>query len=189
MVTKRSEFTWYVDYTPKEPGLHSVNIFFAGKAIPHSPYPVGVSSGKWWGHLVVSSNLRCNTTHDFRCYKKVLLRERKRHTARRVASARYADLSRGGGGGLPHLRSGQTWDGVPPARPGMRYTPPPLGRPGMGYPPPPRNVNRQTPVKTVPSRHTTYAGGKNRTVRVPTDTGKPGKMRQLFPVRELLISH
>ena len=30
--------------------------------------------------------------------KKVLLRERKRHTARRVASARYADLS---GGGYP----------------------------------------------------------------------------------------
>ena len=72
----------------------------------------------------------------------------------------------------------QTWDGVPPlARPGMGYPPQPdLGwgtppaRPGMGYPlyhpdldgeppPPPRNVNRQTPVKTVTSRHTTYAGG------------------------------
>ena len=35
--------------------------------------------------------------------KKVLLRERKRHTARRVASARYADW---GGGGLPIPRSG-----------------------------------------------------------------------------------
>ena len=46
MVTQRSEFVWYVDYTPKEAGLHSVNIFFAGKAIPHSPYPVGVSAGK-----------------------------------------------------------------------------------------------------------------------------------------------
>ena len=34
--------------------------------------------------------------------KKVLLRERKRHTARRVASARYAALSHGGrGGGYP----------------------------------------------------------------------------------------
>ena len=41
--------------------------------------------------------------------KKVLLRERKRHTTRRVASARYAALCKWGGGvprvgGLPHLR-------------------------------------------------------------------------------------
>ena len=37
-------------------------------------------------------------------YKKVLLRERKRLTARRVASARYAALSpdMGGGGSVPH---------------------------------------------------------------------------------------
>ena len=34
--------------------------------------------------------------------KKVLLRERKRHTSRRVASARYGDLSPDGGGGVPH---------------------------------------------------------------------------------------
>ena len=174
--------------------------------------------------------------------KKVLLRERKRHTARRVASALYADLSRG----VPHLRSrggtpshvlggtlshvqggypipclrgtlpmgwvpcpmsggypvpylggtpsqvqgypisgpggtparpgmgyppGQTWDGVPP--PGQIWdAAPPLwpdlgwgtplpSRPGRGIPLPPRNVNRQTPVKTVPSHHTTYAGSNN----------------------------
>ena len=31
-------------------------------------------------------------------------------------------------------------------------------RPGT---PPPVNVNRETPVKTVPSRRTTYAGGKD----------------------------
>ena len=41
--------------------------------------------------------------------KKVLLRERKRHTAHRVASARYAALSNGGGGGTP---SNPGW-GVP----------------------------------------------------------------------------
>ena len=66
-------------------------------------------------------------------YKKVLLRERKRHTARRVASARYADLSGGGtpsqvrGGGTPtHVWEGrvlrpmseggtpsQVWGGIP----------------------------------------------------------------------------
>ena len=33
---------------------------------------------------------------------QVLLLERKRHTARRVASARYAALSPNGGGGVPH---------------------------------------------------------------------------------------
>ena len=39
-----------------------------------------------------------NTTQN----KKVLLRERKSHTARRVASARYAALSNGGGGNPIH---------------------------------------------------------------------------------------
>ena len=67
-----------------------------------------------------------------------------------------------------------TWDS-PLLGPGLGTPPysdldlgPPLLRPGLGTPPypdldlgppPPRNVNRQTPVKTVPSRHTTYAGG------------------------------
>ena len=68
--------------------------------------------------------------------KEVLLRERKRHTARRVASARFADRRgypihswMGGGGythqvltgglprGTPHPDLGTpvwTWDGVPP---------------------------------------------------------------------------
>ena len=48
--------------------------------------------------------------------KKVLLRERKRHTARRVGSAHYAALSRGavprpgldGGGGYPIPGQGGT---------------------------------------------------------------------------------
>ena len=47
---------------------------------------------------------------------------------------------------------------------------PPLPRPGLGTLPtqtwtwdPPLNVNRQTPVKTVPSRRTTYAGGNENT--------------------------
>ena len=58
--------------------------------------------------------------------KKVLLRERKRHTSRRVASARYAALSNGGGG-TPSSPA----RGVPP---GMGLPLPPPG-PGMGYPP------------------------------------------------------
>ena len=63
--------------------------------------------------------------------KKVLLRERKRHTARHVASARYADLSGGGRypisgpGGVPrpmsraHVQGGtpsQVGGGVPHPR-------------------------------------------------------------------------
>ena len=60
--------------------------------------------------------------------KKVLLRERKRHTAHPVASARYAALSNGwmGGGGYPI----QSWWGVSPSRPGQG-----VGTPGT--PPPP----------------------------------------------------
>ena len=86
-------------------------------------------------------------------YKKVLLRERKRHTARcvAVASACYSGggvlqvppLLPGPGMGYPapHPDLGWgipptwTWDGVPPLpRPEMGY--PPLARPEMGYPPP-----------------------------------------------------
>ena len=32
-----------VDYVAKEPGLHSVNVFFAGKPIPNSPFGVNVA--------------------------------------------------------------------------------------------------------------------------------------------------
>ena len=88
--------------------------------------------------------------------KKGLLRERKRHTARLVASARYAGgvpRPRSGRGypvqglGVPHPRSGgypilgpegypsdppiQTWDGIPPDQ---TWDGVPPTRPGMGYP-------------------------------------------------------
>ncbi|CAH1784407.1 unnamed protein product [Owenia fusiformis] len=42
-IVQKSEEVYYVEYTPKEEGLHSVNIFFAGKPIPNSPYGVGVA--------------------------------------------------------------------------------------------------------------------------------------------------
>ena len=87
--------------------------------------------------------------------KKVLLPERKRHTARHVASTRYAalsnpDLVRGGYPGYPstiQTWSGgypgypptiQTWLGGTPSRPGQGGT---QSRPGqggtLGTPPPP----------------------------------------------------
>ena len=46
MVSKKNEVTWYVEYTPLEEGLHSVNVFFSGQAIPNSPYGVGVAPGQ-----------------------------------------------------------------------------------------------------------------------------------------------
>ena len=68
--------------------------------------------------------------------KKVLLRERKRHTARHIASTRYAALSNPDlvGGGVPHpdLVRGypiQTWLGVPPHHPDLVG-----GTPGTPHP-------------------------------------------------------
>ena len=90
--------------------------------------------------------------------KKVLLCERKRHTASRVASARYAALCNGGARtwGTPSLTWGTPpghgvsppWHGVPPQtwgtpQPEMGYPLPrpemgsPLPRPEMEYPPRP----------------------------------------------------
>ena len=119
--------------------------------------------------------------------KTVLLRERKRHTDRRLASTPCAVLSRGGdkkvllrdckrhtacgvscpwhvmsgGGGVPVLvlsRGGGTsvlvLTGVHP--PPKKHLGPKTGVP------PPLWTDRQTPVKTLPSRRTTYAGGNNR---------------------------
>ena len=93
--------------------------------------------------------------------KKVLLRERKRHTARRVAvaSACYSggwvlrvpphlDL----GWGTPHLDLG--W-GNPPPHLDLRWGTP-LPRLGTGYPPPRVWTDK---LKTVPSCHPSDAGG------------------------------
>ena len=68
--------------------------------------------------------------------KKVLLRERKKHTARRVASARYAALSNGG---YPI----QSWlgEGGTPFSPGKGGTPSSPGR----YPLPPPDLGWGTP--------------------------------------------
>ena len=45
-VVKRSEELWQVEYTALHDGLHTVNVLFAGKPIPHSPFSVGVSPGE-----------------------------------------------------------------------------------------------------------------------------------------------
>ena len=110
--------------------------------------------------------------------KKVLLREHKGHTARRVASARYwgggTPSSHGWGyppnhpdlAGVPPPTTIQTWSrGVPqvppsPSRPGWSYPPPPI-QTWLGYPPSPVEVwtDKQTENSTFP--HPSDAGGKN----------------------------
>lgn len=61
LVARKSDDVWYVEYTPLVDGLHSVNIFFAGKPIPNSPYPVAVARGTLlsvlYAYLELSSEL------------------------------------------------------------------------------------------------------------------------------------
>ena len=131
-------------------------------------------------HVMSNCNATMPVPIKFHTVNKKVLREHKRHTGRRVSRTPSAVLS--GRGGTPIW----TWTGspcldlagVPPSGPG-RVPPPiwawqgtPSSGPGWGIPwkgpgekyygmdighPP--GVNRQTPVKTVPSHRTTYAGG------------------------------
>ena len=105
-------------------------------------------------------------------YKKVLLRERKRHTARRVASARYVALSNGGGdtpsspgrGGTPPTI--QTWPGgYPPHHPDLAGggNPPPCPDLGWGTPPPVQ-VWTDTQSQNIIFPHPSDAGGKRKCI-------------------------
>jgi filamin len=42
-ITPQGTGRFRVNYVAKEPGLHSVNVFFAGQPIPNSPFGVKVS--------------------------------------------------------------------------------------------------------------------------------------------------
>ena len=44
-ITQKADGVWLVEYSATAPGLHSVNVFFAGKSIPNSPFGVVVSPG------------------------------------------------------------------------------------------------------------------------------------------------
>ncbi len=46
-VTPLGNNQYRVEYLAKEPGLHSVNVFFAGKPIPNSPFGVKVAPSKF----------------------------------------------------------------------------------------------------------------------------------------------
>ena len=65
--------------------------------------------------------------------KKVLLRKRKRHTTRRVASACYAGLSPDGGGGGYPIQSWMGGGGSTPSSPGWGIPHPVLGGGTLGY--------------------------------------------------------
>ena len=97
------------------------------------------------------------------CNKKVLLRERKRHTARRVVSTPSVVLT-----GYPPQAGYPPNQGTRLAGPGWTWQGTPLRgvcpmefwvmlQSIMGYGYPPRGqTERQTRVKTLPSRRTTY---------------------------------
>ena len=108
------------------------------------------------------------------CNKKVLLRERKRHTARRVASTPYVVLS-----GHPPQPGYPPGQGTPPARVPPRPEYPPLGRvppptgpgrvpPRPGYPQPGYPLGRVPPRPGYPP------------TRVPPPAG-PGRVPPLAP--------
>ena len=132
-------------------------------------------------------------------HKKVLLRERKRHTIRCVASTPYVVLT-----GYPPPPSGYPpqpgyppGQGTPPPqldlagyppRAGPGRVPPPPGCPmafwemlqsimGYGYPPSP--CGQTNKVKLLPSRRTTYAGGNK----------NDGTWRQGFIVNSCIFYH
>ena len=143
--------------------------------------------------------------YSFIHYKKVLLRERKRHTARRVASARYAALSPnlGGGGypiqswtgepcklGYPHLSWPETWPGwgvYPISGPGWGSTPSQIrmggGAPsspgwGRGYPHP--DLGPDLDGGCTPSQ--VQDGGTPSQVRMGGTPSSPGWRGVLHPV-------
>ena len=101
-----------------------------------------------------------NNIYNFYFNKKVLLRERKRHTARHVASTRYAARVRG----TPPSWD-LTWMGVPPFQVGGTPfsgggTPFP-GRWGTGTP---VDVWTDTQSETITFPHPSDAGGKNENI-------------------------
>ena len=46
-IARSTETTYYVEYLPREVGRYTIHIFFAGKEIPASPYPVNVGARKY----------------------------------------------------------------------------------------------------------------------------------------------
>ncbi|CAF3564394.1 unnamed protein product [Adineta steineri] len=64
------------EYVPREPGLHSVNVFFAGRPIPNSPYGVNVASSsdakkcRAYGRGIQPKGVRTGDVAEFRVITK-----------------------------------------------------------------------------------------------------------------------
>ena len=109
-------------------------------------------------HVDMSIGIRAARIHDLACGSTALLTIRLgRALSIETIQNKKVFLRQGRGrGGTPIW----TWLGYPPIGPGRNTpeVPPPPAGPGWGTPP---GVDRQTPVKTVPYRRTTYAVGNN----------------------------
>ena len=133
-----------------------------------------------WCVFYATRSGRDKTVSKQNINKKVLLRERKRHTVRCVASARRkGGTYLGRGEGVSNLDEGRgtylAWGegyllwgtphpdlaggGVPTLDGGEVPTLDGGGVPTLGNPSPP-GVDRQTPMKTVPSRPSYYVRGR-----------------------------
>ncbi|KAK3102524.1 hypothetical protein FSP39_011943 [Pinctada imbricata] len=70
------EGVYLVEYIPAEPGLHSINIMFAGQQIPKSPYGVSVSPASnakmcyATGRGIQPKGVRVNENADFKVHTK-----------------------------------------------------------------------------------------------------------------------
>lgn len=66
--------TWRCDYTPNAPGTHSINVFYAGKAIPNSPFGVAVAPSsdpkkvRATGRGLQPTGVRVGDVADFRIW-------------------------------------------------------------------------------------------------------------------------
>ena len=62
---------WRCEYTPIESGLHSVNVSFAGKSIPGSPFNVNIGSAsdvqkcRAYGRGLLPNGVRVQDDADF----------------------------------------------------------------------------------------------------------------------------
>ena len=117
---------------------------------PEGKKPVVFHGKVFWNDVQFLKKTRKQKHNSiFLFNKKVLLRERKRHTAHRVASARYAALSNGDGGysRYPPTPSRPGW-GTPPRNPDLAGVPSTI-QTWLGHPPSPSRPDWGTPPPTI----------------------------------------
>jgi len=63
-ITQKADGVWVVEYSATGSGLHSVNVFFAGKSIPNSPFGVVVAPGLTLAWIPAVFSARCYGTSN-----------------------------------------------------------------------------------------------------------------------------